>query len=59
MQLTPDEIIVFTLAGWEVNATLVNTWIVMALLVGISMLIPAIFGRMCHPIAGAPLWKSS
>ncbi|SOB77105.1 ATP synthase F0 subcomplex A subunit [Marinobacter sp. LV10R510-11A] len=39
MQLTPDDIIVFTLAGWEVNATLVNTWIVMALLVGISMMI--------------------
>ncbi|QBM18469.1 ATP synthase subunit a [Marinobacter sp. JH2] len=39
MQLTPDDIIVFTLAGWEVNATIVNTWIVMAVLVGISMLI--------------------
>ncbi|SHK08838.1 ATP synthase F0 subcomplex A subunit [Marinobacter antarcticus] len=39
MQLTPDDIIVFTLAGWKVNATIVNTWIVMVLLVGISMVI--------------------
>lgn len=39
MQFSPDEIIVFTLGSWEVNATIVNTWIVMALLVGVSMLI--------------------
>ena len=39
MQLTPDEVIVFTVWGLEVNATIVNTWIVMALLVGISMVI--------------------
>lgn len=37
MQLTPDETIVFTIGGWAVNATLVNTWIVMALLAGASM----------------------
>ncbi|WP_417543337.1 F0F1 ATP synthase subunit A [Marinobacter sp.] len=39
MQLTPDDVVVFALAGWEINATIVNTWIVMALLVGTSMLI--------------------
>ncbi|PCM44305.1 F0F1 ATP synthase subunit A [Marinobacter sp. ANT_B65] len=39
MQLTPDDVVVFTLAGWDINATIVNTWIVMALLVGTSMLI--------------------
>ena len=39
MQLTPDERIVFSAWGLEVNATIVNTWIVMALLVGISMLV--------------------
>ncbi len=39
MQLTPDEITVFTVWGLEVNATIINTWIVMALLVGISMVI--------------------
>lgn len=36
MQMTPDDTLVFTLAGWPVNATLVNTWIVMALLVVVS-----------------------
>lgn len=36
MQMTPDDTLVFTLAGWPVNATLVNTWIVMALLVAVS-----------------------
>jgi len=39
MQLTPDEVVVFTVWGLEVNATIVNTWIVMALLVGASMVI--------------------
>lgn len=39
MQLTPDEVIVLRLWGFELNATIVNTWIVMALLVGISMII--------------------
>lgn len=39
MQLTPDEMIVFSVGNWQVNATIVNTWIVMAILVGTSMLI--------------------
>jgi F-type H+-transporting ATPase subunit a len=39
MQLTLDEIIVFTVGSWQINATIVNTWVVMALLVGVSMLI--------------------
>lgn len=38
MQLTPDEIIVFSIGAIQVNATIVNTWIVMALLVGISLI---------------------
>tara|TARA_R110001592_G_scaffold363372_2_gene686231 strand:- start:108076 stop:108813 length:738 start_codon:yes stop_codon:yes gene_type:complete len=37
MQLTPDEVIVFTVGDIAVNATVVNTWIVMALLLGISL----------------------
>jgi len=36
MQFSPDNIIVLTLGGWGLNATIVNTWIVMVLLVGIS-----------------------
>lgn len=39
MQLSPDQTIVFTLGNWPVSATIVNTWIVMVLLVGISMLV--------------------
>lgn len=39
MQLTPDDDIVFSVWGLAVNATIVNTWIVMALLVGISMVV--------------------
>lgn len=39
MQFSPDDIIYLTLGGWGLNATLVNTWIVMALLVGISRLV--------------------
>lgn len=39
MQFSPDDIIYFTIGGWGLNATIVNTWIVMALLVGISLLV--------------------
>lgn len=39
MQLTPDETIVFTIGNFKVNATIVGTWAVMLLLVGISALI--------------------
>lgn len=55
MQLTPDNIIFFTLAGWEVNATIVNTWIVMALLVGISMLIT----RNLRPDVPPNRWRTT
>ena len=39
MQFSPDQTIDFTLGNWPVRATIVNTWIVMVLLVGISMLV--------------------
>lgn len=39
MQLTPDETIVFSVWGLNFNSTIVNTWIVMAILVGVSMLV--------------------
>ncbi len=39
MQLTPDEMILFTIAGYGVNATIVFTWAVMAILTGASMVI--------------------
>ncbi len=39
MQMTPDEVIVFSAWGLKLNSTIVNTWIVMALLVGVSMVV--------------------
>lgn len=39
MELTPDTTILFEWRGVSLNATIVNTWIVMALLSGISMLV--------------------
>lgn len=55
MQLTPDETIVFTLGNWAVSATLVNTWIVMALLVGISMLVT----RNLRPDVPPNRWRTT
>lgn len=39
MQLSPDEVIYFSWGIFKLNATLVNTWIVMAILVGISFFV--------------------
>jgi F-type H+-transporting ATPase subunit a len=39
MQFSPDDIIYLTLGGWGLSATIVNTWIIMAMLVGISVLV--------------------
>lgn len=39
MDLTPDEIIIFSLGDFAINATIFNTWLIMALLTGGSMLI--------------------
>lgn len=39
MQMTPDDTLVFTLGSWAVNATIVNTWLVMAVLVFGSWLV--------------------
>ena len=39
MQLTPDATIVFSLGPLDINATLVFTWLVMALLTGVSLLV--------------------
>ena len=55
MQLTPDQAIVFAVAGLKVNATIVNTWIVMALLVGISWLMT----RNLRPDVPPNRWRTS
>ena len=39
MTLTPDDIIVFFVWGWPLNATIFYTWIVMGLMTVISMLV--------------------
>lgn len=39
MELTPDNTILFEVWGIAINATVVNTWIIMALLTGVSMMI--------------------
>lgn len=39
MELTPDTRILFEFGALRLNATIVNTWIVMALLVGVSWLV--------------------
>lgn len=39
MNLSPDEIVYFSVGPLDINATLVFTWIVMALLVGLSLLV--------------------
>ncbi|QYX55967.1 F0F1 ATP synthase subunit A [Roseovarius sp. SCSIO 43702] len=39
MKLTPDDTILFTIAGVGINATIVFTWAVMALLTGASILV--------------------
>lgn len=54
MQMTPDDTLVFTLGSWAVNATVVNTWIVMALLVAISWLIT----RNLRPDVPPDRWRT-
>ncbi len=39
MNLSPDEIVYFSVGPLDISATLVFTWIVMALLVGVSLLV--------------------
>lgn len=55
MQLTPDDTIVFTVFGIGINATIVNTWIIMALLVGLSALIT----RKLRPDVPPSRWRTA
>ena len=55
MQITPDEAIVFSAWGLKLNSTIVNTWIVMALLVGISMAIT----RNLRPDVPPNRWRTA
>jgi len=55
MQLTPDETTVFTLWGLGINETVVNTWIVMALLTVASMLVT----RKLRPDVPPNRWRTT
>ncbi|MFP7571387.1 F0F1 ATP synthase subunit A [Marivita sp. S2033] len=55
MQLTPDEVVIFTLWGVAINATIVNTWIIMALLTGVSALVT----RNLRPDVPPNRWRTA
>lgn len=55
MQLTPDDIVYFQLGFLPINATLVYTWLVMALLVGFS----ALLTRGLRPDAPPGRWRGA
>lgn len=55
MQLTPDDTIVLELGALRLNATIVNTWIVMAVLVGLSWLAT----RRLRPDAPPDRWRNT
>ncbi|MGV0879863.1 F0F1 ATP synthase subunit A [Martelella sp. FLE1502] len=55
MQLTPDDTTVFTILGIAINATIVNTWIIMALLVGVSALVT----RRLRPDVPPSRWRTA
>ncbi|MEO1987972.1 MAG: F0F1 ATP synthase subunit A [Martelella sp.] len=55
MQLTPDDTIVFTILGIGINATVVNTWVIMALLVGASALVT----RRLRPDVPPSRWRTA
>lgn len=55
MQLTPDDTLVLDLGVLRLNATIVNTWIVMALLVGASWLAT----RKLRPDAPPSRWRNA
>ncbi len=55
MELTPDSTIIFEVWGFPINATIVNTWIIMAVLTGVSMLIT----RQLRPDVPPNRWRTT
>jgi F-type H+-transporting ATPase subunit a len=55
MELTPDARTVFTIGGIAINATIVNTWIIMAVLTGVSALIT----RNLRPDVPPNRWRTT
>lgn len=54
MQLTPDDSVIFHVLGFGVNLTIVNTWIVMALITGLS----ALMTRNLRPDVPPNRWRT-
>lgn len=54
MQLTPDTLIYFQIGAVEFNATIVNTWIIMALMTGLS----ALATRRLRPDVPPNRWRT-
>lgn len=55
MQLTPDTLVYFQFAGIDFNATIVNTWIIMALMTGLS----ALATRHLRPDVPPNRWRTA
>ncbi len=55
MELTPDETIIFALRGIAITATVVNTWVIMALLTGVSVLVT----RNLRPDVPPNRWRTA
>lgn len=55
MELTPDDTIVLVIGGFGINATIVNTWLIMALLTGVSLLIT----RKLRPDVPPSRWRTT
>ncbi len=55
MEMTPDDTIVFVLAGFAINATILFTWIVMAILTIVSVLIT----RNLRPEVPPNRWRTT
>jgi F-type H+-transporting ATPase subunit a len=55
MELTPDDTIVLVIGGFGINATIVNTWLIMALLTGVSLLIT----RKLRPDVPPNRWRTT
>jgi len=55
MELTPDDSIAFVIVGIAVNSTIFNTWLIMALLTGVSVLIT----RNLRPDVPPDRWRTT
>ena len=55
MELTPDDSIAFVIGGIAVNSTIFNTWLIMALLTGVSVLIT----RNLRPDVPPDRWRTT